>query len=410
MILGCIASKSFSCFDLIHELAQQVLPCSKHYSHDWTICPFAHPGEKARRRDPRVFKYAAVECPHTKEGLKCPRGDLCPFGHNIFECWLHPTRYRTQLCNEPVSCKRKVCFFAHSLDELREPTNPQDNPPEGGTGSGVAPRMSLDGLICSTTEYHQPQRQSIDVGSVAQMRTRLEPPPPQPTTTGANQVNVRSLINELQIQQNQQLANSLVASLLSELTTQSELHQHQNSRHEFLQQTNTNYRNSISGGAPLTLQDTQIMPRWSVDGNPLLNQKSLMTNSMLMESSDYHLPQTTQIHTSFPDPRLVPNVFNPETVMSRVSIDNSLLSQQSPIGFHTGLQYARNVQRQSFQTIREAPVRQSDDRSSTGPSSSEHSTDFMKPESFPVSYPLEGEMYCSDPNLDSSLPDPFILF
>lgn len=31
-------------------------------------------------------------------------------------------RYRTQLCNEPASCRRKVCFFAHTVEELREPT------------------------------------------------------------------------------------------------------------------------------------------------------------------------------------------------------------------------------------------------------------------------------------------------
>ena len=31
-------------------------------------------------------------------------------------------RYRTQLCNEPATCRRKVCFFAHTLEELREPS------------------------------------------------------------------------------------------------------------------------------------------------------------------------------------------------------------------------------------------------------------------------------------------------
>ena len=30
-------------------------------------------------------------------------------------------RYRTQLCNDGSNCKRKICFFAHSLDELRVP-------------------------------------------------------------------------------------------------------------------------------------------------------------------------------------------------------------------------------------------------------------------------------------------------
>lgn len=28
-------------------------------------------------------------------------------------------RYRTQLCNDGVGCKRKICFFAHTLEELR---------------------------------------------------------------------------------------------------------------------------------------------------------------------------------------------------------------------------------------------------------------------------------------------------
>ena len=30
-------------------------------------------------------------------------------------------RYRTQLCNDGPSCSRAICFFAHSLDELRTP-------------------------------------------------------------------------------------------------------------------------------------------------------------------------------------------------------------------------------------------------------------------------------------------------
>lgn len=33
----------------------QVTPCSKRYSHDWASCPYAHPGERAARRDPRKY-------------------------------------------------------------------------------------------------------------------------------------------------------------------------------------------------------------------------------------------------------------------------------------------------------------------------------------------------------------------
>ena len=56
-----------------------------------------------------------------KKGSVCPRGDLCPYAHNVFEYWLHPTRYRTQLCNDGPGCARSFCFFAHSLDQLRNP-------------------------------------------------------------------------------------------------------------------------------------------------------------------------------------------------------------------------------------------------------------------------------------------------
>lgn len=32
-------------------------------------------------------------------------------------------RYRTQLCNDGTNCKRRVCFFAHTLSELRVPSS-----------------------------------------------------------------------------------------------------------------------------------------------------------------------------------------------------------------------------------------------------------------------------------------------
>lgn len=58
-----------------------------------------------------------------KKGGSCIRGDRCPYAHNVFEYWLHPTRYRTQLCNDGPVCRRAICFFAHSLDELRAPAH-----------------------------------------------------------------------------------------------------------------------------------------------------------------------------------------------------------------------------------------------------------------------------------------------
>eukprot|EP00210_Caulerpa_lentillifera_P004496 g4290.t1 len=100
----------------------KILRCCRRYAHDWRACPFAHPTENARRRDPREFKYCSIPCPDYKQGF-CIRGDSCPYAHGVFECWLHPSKYRTQLCKDGNKCRRPVCFFAHSLTELRSPTH-----------------------------------------------------------------------------------------------------------------------------------------------------------------------------------------------------------------------------------------------------------------------------------------------
>ncbi|KAI5080307.1 hypothetical protein GOP47_0005786 [Adiantum capillus-veneris] len=96
----------------------KVRRCMHGRSHDWTECPFAHPGEKARRRDPRCFNYSGTACPDFRRGI-CRKGDSCELSHGVFECWLHPARYRTQLCKDGKDCKRRVCFFAHSPSQLR---------------------------------------------------------------------------------------------------------------------------------------------------------------------------------------------------------------------------------------------------------------------------------------------------
>ena len=97
--------------------------CSRTRAHDWTECPYTHPGEKARRRDPRRFNYSGTACPEFRKG-SCPRGDVCEYAHGVFECWLHPSRYRTQMCTDLHRCQRLVCFFAHNEGELRCPHDP----------------------------------------------------------------------------------------------------------------------------------------------------------------------------------------------------------------------------------------------------------------------------------------------
>ncbi|KAK8314086.1 hypothetical protein V6Z12_D01G149800 [Gossypium hirsutum] len=123
--------------DELRMYSFKVRPCSRAYSHDWTECPFVHPGENARRRDPRKFHYSCVPCPDFRKGA-CRRGDMCEYAHGVFECWLHPAQYRTRLCKDGTSCARRVCFFAHTADELR--------PLYVSTGSAVpSPRSSTSG-------------------------------------------------------------------------------------------------------------------------------------------------------------------------------------------------------------------------------------------------------------------------
>ncbi|KAL6618902.1 hypothetical protein ACP70R_034041 [Stipagrostis hirtigluma subsp. patula] len=99
----------------------KVRRCARARSHDWTACPYAHPGEAARRRDPRRVAYTGEPCPdfRRRPGAACPRGAACPFAHGTFELWLHPSRYRTRPCRAGAACRRRVCFFAHAAAELR---------------------------------------------------------------------------------------------------------------------------------------------------------------------------------------------------------------------------------------------------------------------------------------------------
>ncbi|KAL8142930.1 hypothetical protein V2J09_015962 [Rumex salicifolius] len=126
----------------------KVRPCSRAYSHDWTECPFVHPGENARRRDPRKYHYSCVPCPDFRKGA-CKRGDMCQYAHGVFECWLHPAQYRTRLCKDGTSCNRRVCFFAHTPEELR--------PLYVSMGSGLqSPRSANSGMEMSAAMNFMP--------------------------------------------------------------------------------------------------------------------------------------------------------------------------------------------------------------------------------------------------------------
>ncbi|KAA8521314.1 hypothetical protein F0562_011987 [Nyssa sinensis] len=136
---------AFSC-DHFRMFEFKVRKCARGRSHDWTECPYAHPGEKARRRDPRKFHYSGTACPEFRKGL-CRKGDSCEFAHGVFECWLHPARYRTQPCKDGTHCRRRVCFFAHTPDQLR--VLPQNSPRITDSYDGSPSRLDFDSYLAN---------------------------------------------------------------------------------------------------------------------------------------------------------------------------------------------------------------------------------------------------------------------
>jgi hypothetical protein len=155
----------------------KVRRCARARSHDWTECPFAHPGEKARRRDPRRYHYSGAACPDFRKG-GCRRGDACDFAHGVFECWLHPARYRTQPCKDGTACRRRVCFFAHTPDQLRVlPPTPQQSS-ASPRGAGALPE-SYDGSPLRRQAFETYLTKSIVSSSPTS--TLLSPPKTPPS-------------------------------------------------------------------------------------------------------------------------------------------------------------------------------------------------------------------------------------
>uniref|UniRef100_A0A7N0RF83 C3H1-type domain-containing protein n=1 Tax=Kalanchoe fedtschenkoi TaxID=63787 RepID=A0A7N0RF83_KALFE len=104
--------------DIFRMYKLKVSPCFVAYRHDWARCPNYHQRESVRRRNPAAYQYSPVPCPSYRLG-RCRKGDSCEFAHGLFETWLHPAIYRTTPCRDGDRCLRKVCFFAHSANELR---------------------------------------------------------------------------------------------------------------------------------------------------------------------------------------------------------------------------------------------------------------------------------------------------
>jgi hypothetical protein len=39
--------------------------------------------------------------------------------HNVYEYWIHPAKFRIQMCQDGNHCCRPLCFFAHNLQVRR---------------------------------------------------------------------------------------------------------------------------------------------------------------------------------------------------------------------------------------------------------------------------------------------------
>ncbi|XP_004503514.1 zinc finger CCCH domain-containing protein 20 [Cicer arietinum] len=183
----------YSC-DNFRMFEFKIRRCARGRSHDWTECPYAHPGEKARRRDPRKFHYSGTACPDFRKG-SCKKGDSCEFAHGVFECWLHPARYRTQPCKDGTSCRRRVCFFAHTSEQLRTPTqqSPRSvNSTDSYDGSPL--RLAIESSCVKSLPF---------MSSPGSVSPPVESPPMSPLTSslgrsfGFGSVNVNEMVVSL---------------------------------------------------------------------------------------------------------------------------------------------------------------------------------------------------------------------
>lgn len=150
----------------------KIVPCAKKFGHDWSECPFAHEGEKATRRCPALYLYSSIVCPDVRQSKPCPRGDVCPYSHSIFEYWMHPARFRAQMCSFGAECNRRICFFAHAQDQLRVPSEPI-------VADALASRAPyLQGRVCPKSRYALYTEQvppAIPIAGVMQPQALLQP-------------------------------------------------------------------------------------------------------------------------------------------------------------------------------------------------------------------------------------------
>lgn len=133
----------------------------------------------------------------------CANGDACGFSHSVFEAWLHPLKYRTQLCKHGrQECTRSICFFAHGAHELRtapavekiysdtEMQAAAITTSQPGSRAVMAPlgvRAASSPTLSTMPKSHISHQQPLRVNDVSarpiQARGAARPPPPPPLLT-----------------------------------------------------------------------------------------------------------------------------------------------------------------------------------------------------------------------------------
>ncbi|XP_060206924.1 zinc finger CCCH domain-containing protein 30-like [Lycium barbarum] len=303
----------------------KIRPCSRAYSHDWTECPFVHPGENARRRDPRKYHYSCVPCPEFRKGA-CQRGDMCEYAHGVFECWLHPSQYRTRLCKDGAKCNRRVCFFAHAQEELR--------PLYVSTGSAVpSPRSSNTAMDYAAAMGLIPGSPSSSVRVVCP--SQFTPPmSPSNGMGGWPQPNIPALHLPGSNLQSSRLRSSLNARDFDV--------QHQQFLNEFSCLSQSNSLNRLAHPKNLTPSNLEDLfsaesssPRYSDQAlaqavfspthkSPLLNQFQQQQQSMLSPINTNYSPKNVDnpiLQASFGVQTMSPGGMEPISPMSsRVSM------------------------------------------------------------------------------------------
>ena len=342
------------------EFKVRKCPCTR--PHDWTQCPFVHPGERARRRCPKKYNYSATPCPDFKRGA-CKRGDACEFAHGVFEVNLHPTRYRTSMCTEGANCTRKICFFAHKPSQLRYVDGGGNSATQclpasvqlqlaqsleechNGAAAAAAAAAAADQMYCppatmeskastngvsSQQQQQQPMMMRFDSGgssstnsssnSISQMgigehqlnqQQQMQQPPPPP-------------------QQQQQQMQHAHAMLVQQQQQQQQHFQNQEYVQPRLQQQQHMQTASMEPFAAGRLSASAMAPALAMHGHervpPTSRQGS--SDSIMLKQAEYNAQLISAINRAFAPPANVASQFHMNRSRSELALDENFMRGQ----------------------------------------------------------------------------------